>query len=104
MKPGPFHLRADEEGVLWLSGELDLSQADTFTASAAALVNGNREVTLDCSELTFLDSSGIRAIFQLASRAESRVIIRNPTENVRKVFAIVGIDGQMGVRVEPSGP
>lgn len=102
---GPaFEIRTDGEGVLWLSGELDLAQAAAFTAAAGACLDGRNDVVLDCSRLTFLDSSGIRAIFQLASKAGRGVIIRDPTDSVRKVITIAGIDGQMGVRIQPADP
>jgi stage II sporulation protein AA (anti-sigma F factor antagonist) len=97
-----LEIHQDDDGILWLSGELDLAQADTFPESAAAQLNGAADVVLDCSQLTFLDSSGIRAIFQLASKAGRPVVIRNPTEIVRRVFDVAGIDGQMGVRIQTS--
>jgi anti-anti-sigma factor len=96
-----LEIRSDEAGVIWLSGELDLSEATVFPNDAAARLNGQGDVVLECSELTFLDSSGIRAIFQLASKAERGVILRNPTEIVRRVLTIAGVNGQMGVRFDP---
>jgi anti-anti-sigma factor len=95
-----LEIRTDDDGTLWLAGELDLAEATTFPETAAAELNGNREVVLDCSGLTFLDSSGIRAIFQLASRAGRAVVLRNPTGHVEKVLRIAGVDGQMGLRIE----
>jgi anti-anti-sigma factor len=94
-----FEIRVDDSGVIWLSGELDLAQADAFIACAVACVDSDRDVVVDCSQLTFLDSSGIRAIFQLASRAERGVVLRDPSDNVRRVLSVAGVDGQMGVRV-----
>ena len=46
------------KGVLWLAGELDMAEADTFLEMAAANVDAQREVVLECSRLTFLDSRG----------------------------------------------
>jgi anti-anti-sigma factor len=74
----PFQVRVDEEGVLWLAGELDMAEADTFLEMAAANVDAQSEVVLECSRLTFLDSSGIRAILRLASQTAGSVVIRNP--------------------------
>jgi anti-anti-sigma factor len=95
-----FEIRADDDGVLFLSGELDLGEAAVFPDAAAAHLNGGGDVVLDCSGLTFLDSSGIRAIFQFASRAGRPVALRNPPGNVEKVLRIAGVDGQMGLRIE----
>ena len=81
----PFEIRIDAEGVAWLCGELDMASADS----------------LDMSELTFLDSSGIRAIVELATKSQRVLVIRQPPDNIRKVLAIAGIDGSMGVRIDP---
>jgi anti-anti-sigma factor len=96
----PFEIRADAEGVLWLSGELDLEQANLLSQVAAQHLDGQRSVVLDCSELSFLDSSGLRAILTFAATVPEHVVIRNPSGNVRKVFDITGIDERAGVRIE----
>jgi len=101
MRSSGFSVRGDEEGVFWLSGEFDLAQQDIFKGIVFSNLDGNRDVVLDCSELTFLDSSGIRAILDFASTVPRDVIIRNPTPNVRMVLSMVGVDQGLGVRVEP---
>jgi anti-anti-sigma factor len=99
-----FEIRGDADGVLWLSGELDLAEASAFPEEAAGFLDGETDAVIDCSGLTFLDSSGIRAIFQLASRSGRGLVLRDPTDTVRKVLVIAGVNGQMGVRVEPVDP
>ena len=96
-----FELRASGEGVVSLVGELDLAEADAFLEWVGANVDSRREVVLDCSALTFLDSSGIRAILTLASQTQGRVLIRCPTPAVVKVLQIAGGDEATGVKVEP---
>jgi anti-anti-sigma regulatory factor len=56
---------------------------------------------LECSALTFLDSSGIRAIFTFKSQTSGTVVIRNPCPPVSKVLAIAGVDSRTGVLIEP---
>ena len=97
----PFQVRVDEKGVLWLAGELDMAEADTFLEMAAENVDAQRDVVLECSRLTFLDSSGIRAILRLASQTAGSVVIRNPCPPVSTVLTIAGLDERTGVRVEP---
>jgi anti-anti-sigma factor len=91
----------DVDGVVWLSGELDLATADSFSQAVASMLDGQQPV-LDFSDLTFVDSSGIRAILAL-SHAKGQVVLRNLPENVRKVLVIAGVDETMGVRIEPAG-
>lgn len=101
MKASGFSVRGDDDGVFWLSGEFDLAQQDVFKSLVFSNLDGNKDVVLNCSELTFLDSSGIRAILKFASTVPRGVTIRNPTPNVRTVLSIVGVDHGVGVRIEP---
>jgi len=96
-----FAIRTDAEGVLWLSGELDLSQMDVLAETAAATLNGQRMIVLELSDLTFCDSSGIRAILRLAQTVPDGVMLRNVRDNVKTVLEIAGVDGASGVRVDP---
>jgi anti-anti-sigma factor len=101
MTKAPFEVRTDAEGVYWLSGELDLSQADAFLQTSTAHLDGQADVVLECSGLTFLDSSGIRAFLTFASQAPGVLVIRNASPTVRKVLEIAGVGQHTGVRIEP---
>ncbi len=56
--------------VLALRGELDLHSADRLLAAASGLTPGGRLI-LDLSELTFIDSAGLRALMNLDLRARA---------------------------------
>jgi anti-anti-sigma factor len=102
MNNQPFEIRVDADGVLWLSGELDLEQADLLTEVAAQHLDGQRSVVLDFSRLTFIDSSGLRSILTFATTVPDDVVIRNPRPNVQAVLRIAGIDETVGVRIDSS--
>jgi anti-anti-sigma regulatory factor len=54
-------------------------------------------------QLDFIDSTGIRALLEVARRVQpTPLVVRSPRPNVAKVFEIVNIAG-LGVRVE-GGP
>ena len=60
--------------------------------------NGRPTVTLDLRELTFIDSSGIRAILRADTRARalgSRLRLIAGPERVQKVFQITRLDHQL---------
>jgi anti-anti-sigma factor len=95
-----FAVRADPEGVLWLSGEFDLAALDVFRAVVGSVLDAQRELVIDLSELTFLDSTGIRAILVVADQVGGGVVIRRPTPPVRRVLDLVGLDGRRGIRIE----
>jgi anti-anti-sigma factor len=100
--PRPCETRVDPRGVVWLSGELDMASADSFVQSLASQP-GRWQPVLDLSELSFLDSTGIRAILQLARTCQQVVVLRHPRPNVRRVLDVAGVTESMGVRIEPSG-
>jgi len=99
--PAPFEARMDPDGVMYLSGELDMSTADSFTRTLASTMDGQLPV-LDLSELTFLDSSGIRAILQLRRSSQQTVVLRNVRPNVGRVLAVAGVNEAIGIRIDPA--
>jgi anti-anti-sigma factor len=52
-----------------LAGELDLAAADEFWTTLEPLLQPRSSLVVDCAELSFLDSAGIRVLLQAAQRA-----------------------------------
>ena len=78
--------------VLRLIGELDISGADALAEAISALGDGADPVTLDMTELTFMDSSGLRELLRAAREDEARTIrLVAPGPSVRKVLDIAGV-------------
>ncbi|HSZ70649.1 MAG TPA: STAS domain-containing protein [Solirubrobacteraceae bacterium] len=80
--------------VLAVSGELDLATAAEFAAGVREqLASG--PLTLDLRALSFMDSSGIRALDGLLRDAESEgrslLIDGDLQESVRKVLELTGM-------------
>lgn len=85
----------EPDGVrLVLRGELDMNAVmDTERAVQAAseLVPEGR-VTIDLSELTFMDLFGARALLRVADEAltsSRHVVIANPRGHVRRLFELI---------------
>ena len=93
-----FEARGDDEGVVWVSGELDMPNADSVVDVGTAAASLDGRITLDLSRLSFIDSSGIRAILRLADEAEE-VVLRDPAPGVRKVLDLSGIVDRRGIRL-----
>jgi anti-anti-sigma factor len=72
--PGRFQMSEaeDPDGVqrLILTGELDLAVADRVQARLTRLRRAGASVRLDLSRLSFIDSSGVRAL--ILARATAR--------------------------------
>jgi anti-anti-sigma factor len=69
-------LRFDSQGdvlLARLSGEVDLSNVPSVREQLlAAIPNTAKAVVLDLTETAYLDSSGVRLIFELAERMRTR--------------------------------
>src|SRR3954451_16598423 len=101
----PLEIRCDGDGVLWLSGEFDMAEMERFIRTATAQVDGRRQVVLDLSELTFLDSSGIGAIVRFADFVCAEgVFLRKPSASVGTVLAMTSADKLTGVTVGRQHP
>jgi anti-anti-sigma factor len=79
--------------TLVLSGELDVSSADQLEARVRQICDTTRtEVALDLSKLTFIDSSGLRAIVTAGEICElhgHEFVLIPGARNVRRVFELV---------------
>lgn len=78
--------------VVRVTGELDVTSAPTFSDAMGALAAvGERDVDLDLSSVTFIDSNGIRALLQgQKSGLDLRVIASS--EQVDRVLQMACIE------------
>lgn len=90
-----FEINSETEagsGRLTLSGELDLATVPRVEAAVDALLaDGSRDLVIDLSRLSFIDSSGLRLFIVLDSRAVSEdwtLGLIRPQEQVLAVFQV----------------
>ncbi len=93
-------LEEDLQGAT-LSGELDLAAYEKAQSALAPLFDASGEVILDCSELSFIDSSGIRLFIRLHQALGERggLVVRSAQPHVVRVLEIAGLP-QLGIRLE----
>ena len=76
------------------SGRLDTAAAAATTGAVKPLLEAeNMEIILDCSELDYISSSGLRIFLSIRKEAAthgSKVIVRNINADIRKVFMMTG--------------
>ncbi len=81
--------------MLVLNGELDVVSAPELAQCLnEALAADHARVTLDLSELEFVDSAGVSVLIKAKQDAESNgrtLVLGHPTEQVHRVFALVGL-------------
>lgn len=83
-----------DECTLKVSGYLDYSSMEPFINGVRSIEEGTKKVTINFSELEFIDSTGIGAIINLAHKAnekqfEVELVGMNP--EVREVFDTIGV-------------
>ena len=94
----PFDIEVQElEHVahVRLSGEVDLAAVEAIETTLRPLEERCRTLILDLSGVTFLDSTGLRAIVSADARARKSgfelKIVRGP-ERVQKILYLAGLD------------
>jgi anti-sigma B factor antagonist len=95
---GEFSIKRSDDAtgvVLALSGELDVASAPELNKCLSELApESHARVVLDLSELRFVDSPGINVLLTAKQEAqdEGRVLVlRRPTAQVQRVFAVLGL-------------
>lgn len=110
--PGPArieHRPDDVRPVASVVGDVDLSNAEVIAQSLRQLVpNTAAGLVLDLSRVTYLDSTGIRLIFQLAReladrQQDVRVVVVHASP-LRRVLLLAGVSAAMPVLCEHGVP
>jgi anti-sigma B factor antagonist len=91
--------RQRPQAVLALEGELDVAKAADAQKRMLRLdLRRGAQLVLDLSELTFMDSTGIRVILQAEQYARmhgAELVILRPPDDVMRVLELVGLDEQL---------
>jgi anti-sigma B factor antagonist len=101
-----FQIAPDpDRNVLRLIGELDIAGVDALFEWVESLAGDHASqcLYLDLAELTFIDSSGIRALIAVGKRIGGRVILLSPKPSVAKILDIVRVDSLPGLEIRRDG-
>jgi anti-anti-sigma factor len=81
--------------VLVLSGQLDVVSAPRLQEHLGQVLSESHDrVLLDLNGLTFVDSAGVSVLIRAKQAAEAggrTLVLRRPTEQLERVFALVGL-------------
>lgn len=83
----------DKVTTAYLIGRLDTLAAQEIAPQMDQLKNAGGTLVLDCSELSYISSSGLRIFLTLRKAAAERggkVIVRNISHEIRSVFMMTG--------------
>ena len=84
-----------------LSGELDLLVYEKADLALSPLFDAPGDVTIDVSDLAFIDSSGIRLLVRLERAIHERGVLhlRGPSPHIARVFEVAGLP-DLGIVIE----
>jgi anti-sigma B factor antagonist len=90
-----FDIQEQPTGMLaMVSGRLDTPAAAKAQQEITPLLEAaDKEITLDCTNLEYISSSGLRLFLTIRKETAAKggkVIIRNINEEIRKVFMMTG--------------
>jgi anti-anti-sigma factor len=89
------NVRLGEARTVMVRGEVDLATASELESLVrSALAEAPDGVVLDLAQLTFIDSSGLRALVALAKDAASRnssLALRNLPRHAQRVLDLTGL-------------
>lgn len=92
------------DGVLnfALYGEIDAATSeDFFVQVVAAYEHDKKDVTFDCSALTFIDSTTLGTFVKLYKKLKAdgnALVLENLRPNVKKLFEICALNTLMEIR------
>lgn len=85
-----------------VEGEVDVSNADELrNAVDAALALDAPEVTVDLSQVPYIDSTGIGVLVGAAHRAADagkKLVVASPQINVARVLGLLGVADDLNIR------
>ena len=80
--------------VAALQGEMDTAAALEVEETLKPLfATGGKDVIIDCKELEYIASSGLRILLSIlkgAKAAGSRVVLRDVNDDIKNVFKLTG--------------
>ena len=100
---GPYLIRTSVRGsVLRVAGELDLDTSTHLFNSATAASDPTQTITIDMSEVTFMDSSAIGVLVRVSQERKVRIV--EPSEQVRRLLEITGLTEWFGLERDAERP
>ena len=99
--------RSKDARVISPAAELDLATAPHLGAEVIEqLARGERRLVLDLTGVRLIDSAGIGVLLSIQRRvlqSGGELTLAQPSDHVRHVLALTGVDRTLKVETAPSG-
>lgn len=91
-----------ENGALTirLSGDIDASNAEAFFGEVTAAYGEGKDITFDCAELSFIDSTTLGTFVKIFKKMQAdgkKMRIVNLPQKIKKLFVICSLDTIMEI-------
>lgn len=84
-----------EKSIIIVKGEVDIYSVGKFREAIERLINSKvSEINLDCTDLTYMDSTGMGVLIELRKKtmeSGQKLVIMNPRKNIKKLLDITGV-------------
>jgi len=89
--------RLQHATVIRLVGELDLATAPEVLAAVQSAVaeDGDGRLVLDMREVSFIDSTGVRALLEASRATETQLALLRPSSAVTRVLDLTQLRGHV---------
>jgi anti-sigma B factor antagonist len=93
--------QVDDETIIRCSGELDLATSPRLEEAVEQA--GTSRITIDCSKVTFIDSSGVRLLLRAALHLDRGGVAWEivPSEALLRVAAVLGVRDPLRLGPQP---
>ena len=93
--------RSDCCEIIELAGELDFGTAPHLEAVLDRLLVIPDHIIVDVSELTFIDSTGLRLLMRASTLVEGRIWLRGPSRQILRLLDISGLSKSFCLDEDP---
>jgi anti-anti-sigma factor len=97
-----FGITSDGTRAFFLHGELDMATVPVMNIAIVDAVARGGPISMDLTDITFVDSTGLAAILKAAADLPSGcIVLHGVHDGVRKVTGLMGVDKAEGIHVIP---
>jgi len=82
--------------MVCIKGEIDIYSIEKFRETIENQIKTQvPEIILDCSELSYMDSTGMGVLIELRNKTKEmgqKIVMLNPRPNIKKLLTLTGVD------------
>ncbi|KAF5077534.1 STAS domain-containing protein [Acetobacterium wieringae] len=89
-------IEMEKTSMVSIKGEIDIYSIEKFREIIEEKIRTQApEIILDCSELSYMDSTGMGVLIELRNKTKEmgqKIIMINPRPNIKKLLSLTGVD------------